>query len=106
MELESLKQFQDLGVGITAVLGVCYILYFFIKTHKEELDNSRKEREASHSTYMSYIETNNHQKTELISKHTEAMVETRNAIGDFRESVAANTETIRELTKLIISSRK
>lgn len=92
------NKIAELGIGIFAVGSISYILYTFIKSHKEELENSRKERVENQSWFMQYVNENNHQKEGLIKEHTQVLVETK-------ESIRQHTETIKSLTEAIISKK-
>lgn len=86
----------SIGVAGMAILG--YVLYFFIKSHKQELEESRKERETSANALMSYVQSENHQKTEMIKKHTESLVQVGEDMKKVGENIQGNTKAIERLT--------
>ena len=90
MEQQIISKIAEFGIGIFALAVLGYILYYFIKSHKDELNASRSERENANNSLMNYIEDNNHQKTEMIKEHTGAMVNVGKAI-------EAHTKTIERL---------
>lgn len=79
-EVNLIPKIAELGIGIFALAVIGYILYSFIKAHKEELDSSRQEREKNQAWFMEYVNTNNHQKEEMIKDHIATNVEIKNAI--------------------------
>jgi di/tricarboxylate transporter len=80
MEQATLSAFKELGIAIFSVGVVGYLLYRFMSAHAKEMTDARLEREKTQMALMSYIETNNHQKTEMIKEHTQTNVEVRTAI--------------------------
>jgi len=92
------NKIAELGIGIFAVGAVSYILYIFIKSHKDELESSRKERVENQHWFIEYVNINNHQKEEIIKEHTAVAVEVK-------ESIRQNTESIKALTEAIIKSK-
>lgn len=92
------NKITELGIGIFAVGVISYILYVFIKSHKDELNSSRIEREKNQEWFMQYVNENNHQKAEMIKEHTEAVVQTK-------ESIKQHTEAIKALTEAIINRK-
>lgn len=92
MDLTSITDWKEIGIGIAGLIILGYILYTFIKSHVKELEESRKERQESHRVLMNYVESNNHQKTEMIEKHTQAMV----VVG---EAIKSHTQIIEKLAE-------
>ena len=90
MDPNTLSKLGEYGIGIFAIAVLGYILFKFIKSHQAELNASREERQASNTALMSYVESNNHQKTAMIEKHTTAMV----SVG---KSIETNTKVIERL---------
>lgn len=88
--MEFINQFKELGIALSSILIFAYLIWKFITVHKEELDNSRKERLELMTDYRNFVQENNHSKSELIEKHTEALVEVR-------DSIKENTQIIRDL---------
>lgn len=60
---------KDLGIAIVAVLVIGYICYKILEQLKE-----------NNKDYRSFVLENNHQKTSMIEKHTEVMVEVKNVL--------------------------
>lgn len=79
-EVSIIPKIAELGIGIFALAVIGYILYSFIKAHKEELTSSRLEREKNQQWFMEYVNANNHQKEEMIREHIATNVEVKNAI--------------------------
>ena len=81
-----------LGIGALSIFGMIYVI-----------KSSQKERELNQKAFMSYIETNNHQTTELVQKATSAIVESTEAIKTHTESIKVNNQiNDRLLDKLLI----
>lgn len=81
MDIATISAFKELGIAIVAVLSTGYIAYLLIK----ELRSNRED-------YTRFVIENNHEKTAMIEKHTETMVEVKN-------SIQTNTEVVRMLIK-------
>lgn len=89
---------QNFGIGIVAVVVIGYLLWQMLKANREVsirmMDYSQKNQE----WYLNFVNENNHQKSDMIREHTEAVVK-------FGASVDANTKSTenynRTLEKLI-----
>lgn len=92
------NKIAELGIGIFAISALSYILYTFIKSHKDEMKQSRDERVKNQEWFMSYVNENNHQKADMIKEHTAVMVEAK-------ESIKQNTESIKSLTEALLKNK-
>jgi DNA-directed RNA polymerase specialized sigma54-like protein len=80
METDLVPKLAELGIGIFAIGCLGYILYVFIKSHRDELNSSRTEREKNQEWFMQYVNANNHQKEEMIKEHIATNVQIKQAI--------------------------
>ncbi len=99
MDIPSLEKIAQLGAAVLAIVVLGGILYYLITKGTQELRELREERQKNQAWFMEFVNENNHQKEELITKHTEVMVETK-------ESIKQNTETIKYLTEIVIQKIK
>lgn len=81
MEEIVLKSLPQLGVGVVAVLAVIYI----VRLHS-------KERETNQKVFMEYVESHNHQVTELVVGSTKAIQEAS-------ENIKESTEIMKRLSE-------
>lgn len=79
MDLSFLASLADYGAGILGIVILAILLFTIIK-------NQQKNQE----WFIKYVNENNHQKEEMICKHTEALVEVKNSIRE-------NTKIIKNL---------
>ncbi len=80
-EIEILKNVAtEVGIGATAIISIVYIVRYLRDSHREEMREISMERKELHGSFMSFVETNNHQRTDMIKEATTAMVEAREAI--------------------------
>lgn len=93
------KEIVQLGGIAVVALGILYVLYFFIKSHREELEASRKERENTYNWFTGYVSENNHDQTERFKEHTKALVETTVESTKAMNTVSENIRTNTEVTK-------
>ena len=82
MDFETVKNIgTEVGIGVTAITAIVYLVITLRKSHENEVKEMRQERKETHAAFMAFIETNNHQRSDLIEKSTAALVEAKNAIG-------------------------
>jgi uncharacterized membrane protein (DUF106 family) len=79
----------EVGIGATAITAIIYLVTYLRNSHTKEMEEMRTERKELHTSFMSYVETNNHQRTEMIKEATTAMVEAR-------EAISLHTQLLRE----------
>lgn len=102
MDYASLIQnIQDFGIGIVALIIFGYILYVVIKSNKSVLDMTLENSQKNQEWFLGFVNENNHQKTDMIKEHTEAMIEVKNAIETNTKSTEMYNRTLEILaTKL------
>jgi geranylgeranyl pyrophosphate synthase len=83
MDLATIQNLKELGIGVTGMLILGYIVYLVLK----QLQENRKD-------YTAFVQSNNHGNTERIVESTKAMTEVANAI-------QAHTRIIEKLTDKI-----
>lgn len=71
---------KETGIAGVAIGSVVYLTIRLRKSHREEMEAERKERREGHLAFMAFVESNNHQKTELVRESTAAIVEARKSI--------------------------
>jgi len=90
MEIEVLKNVAtEVGIGISAITAIVYLVTYLRNSHTKEMEEMRTERKELHISFMSFVETNNHQRTEMIKEATTAMIEAR-------EAISLHTQILRE----------
>lgn len=102
MDYASLIQnIQDFGIGIVALIIFGYILYVVIKANKSVLDMTLENSQKNQEWFLGFVNENNHQKTDMIKEHTEAMIGVKNAIETNTKSTEMYNRTLELLaTKL------
>lgn len=99
------KEIIQLGGLAVVALGILYILFYFIKEHRAELEASRKERMDSYTWFQGYVSENNHDQTERFKEHTKALVETTvestKAMNVVAENIKTNTEVTRKTLDIL-----
>lgn len=71
-----IKVLPELSVAVVCICALTFVVYFFVKEHKDE-------REKRDESFMAYIETNNHQKTKLTEQTLEVIIKNTEALKDF-----------------------
>jgi uncharacterized membrane protein (DUF106 family) len=101
MPTEALQSIQsigtEVGIGIAAISAIVYLVISMRKSHESEVKEMRDERKEIHEAFMSFVQTNNHQRTEIIQESTKAMVEAKNAMSKTSDSIQAHTEVLRDI---------
>ena len=87
MEFETLKIISDVGTE----LGLAAIALFVLAWQSRQQSD---ERQKANKSFMDYIESNNHQKTDLIKESTRAMTECKDSL---RQSTVILKETSDEM---------
>ena len=99
METIPFKEIVQLGGLAVVSIGVLYILFVFIKEHRKELNESRKERIESYNWFQGYVSENNHDQTERFKEHTQALVDVTKESANAMNAVAKNIEANTSITK-------
>jgi len=73
MTIEEISNLKELGIAIIAVMGSFFVLYKMLLAQQ-------KEHAKNQEWFTSFVNENNHQKTEMITEATKIMVEVRNSI--------------------------
>ena len=73
MDTETISNLKELGIATVAVIGAFFILY------KSFMDQ-QKEHAKNQEWFIGFVNENNHQKTEMITEATKAMIEVRTSI--------------------------
>lgn len=101
METEALTAIQsigtEVGIGIAAISAIVYLVVSMRKSHENEVKEMRDERKEIHAAFMSFVQTNNHQRTEIITESTKAMVEAKNAMSRNSDAIAAHTQVLHDI---------
>jgi len=98
MEQQLPTNLAQYGVGVFGIGVLGFILFLVIKSFSKEMRETRDERLNNQKWFMEYVNQNNHQKDELIERHTTVLVEVKNAIQQ-------NTETNRTLVEAVVSKK-
>ena len=81
MDYSSLVEIaKQTGIAGVAIGSVVYLTLKLRQLNRDEMEAERAERRESHVAFMAFIESNNHQKTELVRESTAAIVEARKSI--------------------------
>lgn len=96
----------EVGIGIAAISAIVYLVISMRKSHDVEVSEMRVERKEIHTAFMSFVETNNHQRTDIIEKSTEAIVEAKNAIARQGEAIQAHTQVLHDIREDLRRNRK
>jgi len=95
MDIATLAQFKELGIAGITVVGVIWILY-------QVVISLRKEHAKNQEWFMTFVNENNHQKTEIVQESTKAIVEVSKNIEAHTKALEGHTETLKSLTEAII----
>lgn len=105
MEAVPYKEILQLGGLAVVSLAISYILYYFIKEHKIELESSRAERIKAYTWFQGYVSENNHDQTERFKDHTKALVdvsvEATKAMNEVSENIKKNTEVTQKTLEIL-----
>ncbi len=93
------KEIVQLGGLAVVAIGILYILFTFIKEHRNELQSSREERLKNYAWFTGYVSENNHDQTERFKEHTKALVETTVESTKAMNAVSENIRTNTDVTK-------
>lgn len=98
MDLQAFQQIgTELGIGITAILAIVYLVLKMSTNYNKEAQELRDERKEVHSAFMAFVETNNHQRSELVERSTEAIIEAKNAIKNHNDLLIKHTEILHDM---------
>ena len=92
MEELLIKTLPQLGVGGIAIIAVVWVVKFMVNSHKDERDVRDK-------AFMAYMESNNHQKTEMVEKMLTGLNQSSDAHRNTAEAIKQHTEVISALIK-------
>lgn len=79
MEEALAKSLQYLPQVVAVALIFTWLIWKFISVHKEELENSRIERQEIMKDYKSFVMDNNHKITDLVSEVAKNVAENTSA---------------------------
>lgn len=85
-----IKIIPELGIAAFAMIVGALVVLKMQKVHTQERATEGEQRKEIHKSLMNYVESNNHQKTEMVEKHTEAMV----VVG---KNIEQNTKMVEKL---------
>lgn len=91
METSLLQNIKEIGIALASVVMCAYVIKLLVD---KVITPLTKEVETSRSSFASYVESNNHQKTELVKDHTKATVEVGHMI-------ATHTKTMEKLVEVL-----
>lgn len=100
MDISSLAQYLPTTVyGLAAVLIIVagYGLRDMNKAHKEQSGRLIELLERKDDNYSSFVNSENHQKTEMIAKSVAAIVQSTEVMKSVQASIESNTDTVKEL---------
>lgn len=81
MEFQTVVEIaKQTGIAGAALGAIVFLVLKIQKQHSEEMTAMRKERQETHAAFMAFVDTNNHQKTELVKESTSAIVTATRAI--------------------------
>lgn len=69
MEASTLSSIKELGIAIVAVLAIGVVAVKLLQ-----------QMQKNQTDYTSFVNENNHQKTEMIQEHTQIMVQVKNTL--------------------------
>jgi len=94
-----LKSLPELGVGITAVISIVFIVVRLSDTHQ-------KERQRTEDAFRSYVESNNHKVTGLVVESTLAIKESALLIREATKSMTENNMLMKDVRDELIRGMK
>lgn len=91
MELATLSQLKEVGIALAVVAGCWWLLRDVMKSVKETtnktieankdvFDKLMERMHEQETNYRSYVEANNHQKTEMVTEAVKVMTDIGNTI--------------------------
>ncbi len=84
-----------LGIGALSILGMIYVI-----------KDAQKERIANQSALMQYINTNNHDTTDLVKESTRAIVASTEAVRSHTSSIEANTKVMEAMLSSLLNNKE
>lgn len=80
MTPEIWQNLKEVGIAIFSVGAVCYILYIFIQKGFSLFNKIQEEHREDQTWFRQFVDANNHQKSDMIEKHTKAVTEFTNSL--------------------------
>lgn len=80
METGILSNIKEIGIALFAVVAFAYITRETMNANKDVFNSLMSNMKEQENNYKTYVETNNHQKTELLTESTKALTNVGNAI--------------------------
>ena len=71
MDASIISTIRDWSIATLAVMALSFILYFFIRNAFRVLGNMQAEHQKDQDWFKEFVNENNHQKTELITRVSE-----------------------------------
>lgn len=106
METSTLKTIADLGIGVGTVALILYFIHkigvYMIDKNKQVFDEIMNANKAKEAWWQEYINSENHQKTDLMEKHIGVMVEVKNVLAENTKAQSANNEIMKEVVNKIL----
>jgi len=90
MDVSSISAFKEIGIAIFSVGVVGYIL-------REVILSLREEHKANQAWFMGYVNENNHQKTELVTKVAQNIEKNTMVTFEFTKSIEQHNKIIEKL---------
>lgn len=81
-----------LGIGALSIIGMIYVI-----------NGAQRERLANQKALMDYINTNNHETTDLVRESTQAILASTEASKAHSASINTNTEILKSLLTSLLS---
>lgn len=109
MDYSALMQYLPTTVyGLAGVLVIVagYSLRDMNKSHKEQNAKLIELLEKKDDNYSNFVNSENHQKTEMIEKSTAAIVQSTEVMKSIQNSIESHTDTTKELVGAILNMRK
>lgn len=107
MDFETVKSIgTEVGIGVTAITAIVYLVITLRKSHEREVKEMRQERKETQQAFMSFVETNNHQRTDIIHESTKALVEAKNAIATHSGVLNGVVQVLHDIREDAKSNRK
>ncbi len=96
------KDIVQLGGLAVVSLGVLSIFYYFIRTHRKEIADARKERIEQTEWFRGYVAQNNHTMTDLVTEATVAIKESAGVMNEARDAIKTHNEMSQVLLQTLI----
>ena len=80
MDPSLIGSIKDWGIGTLAVVAFAYILYVFISKAFKVLADMQSEHKSDQDWFKQFVNENNHQKTELITRVSDNIAKSTSAM--------------------------